>query len=139
MTRVKQFEVKKFDSVPKWRSSDIWVPIHPAGTPNYYGRPGDLMDYDGYNHWLSSTKDYLCANIPDEFYAELVPVGYSGGRSAANVRLQDQDRPYSYLLGVYDYFDALKKSSLPYGQINGDFKMTKKGSNYRIELVRQEV
>lgn len=133
---------------PKWNSKAPVVPLVPAwtahmrNTPQYYSTPnrnaGDFYDYDGYIE-RDEHGEYRWADVGNSFWAVLKPERFEGGRSAANVRLRDTGRPdKSYLMVASDYFSAMQNSSLPYGQVKGEFAFVKKGSNWRIKLLTQE-
>ena len=61
-------------------------------------------------------------------------VGYSRGRSAANIDVQEVGTENYYTIFLTDFMDMLKHGDLQNGQISGEFIVRKRGRNFGIRL-----
>jgi hypothetical protein len=119
---------------PNWNSKEPAIMVRPPTANSYYGRAGDLCDYDdGYIEYKDAQGFYRVVYPGVSFFAELKPIQYEGGRSAANIRFMDVNRGFSYLMAVDPAMklivDAMEHNR---SSIEGEFSLVKRGSNFRL-------
>lgn len=122
--------------VPKWNASDPLIPITPARTLWNGGvQQENLADYDGYLHKHDDGLYHL-VQVGKTFWAQLVPDGFDGGRSAANVRFRDINRGFSYLMPADAALKLIGEVMLNgESSVSGQFSIVKRGANYRLAKV----
>jgi hypothetical protein len=120
---------------PRYSKRNPSVLLWPPGVSSYWGTAGDIMDYDDSYSGSLADGTFMVIDLPESFDAELVPERFEGGRSAANIRFKDRNRPYTYLMDARSAVELIKNTGHPGGMIRGNFKLVKKGSNIRLFLV----
>lgn len=109
---------------PRWNSQSPAVPVN---------KDGALMEADYYH--IGYRDGYVV--FPETFHASLLLIRFDRGRSASNIVFRDLHRGYEYYMKAHDALEMIKEG-YPSTGLHGEFKMTKKGSAFRIELVRLE-
>lgn len=138
MTKYKQpFKEEYLPDRPRWNSKKPAIMVLPPTTNSYYGRAGDLCEYDdGCTEHKDAQGLYQVVYPGLSFFAELKPIQYESGRSAANIRFIDVNRGWSYLMAVNPAMelivDAMEHNR---SSIEGEFSLVKRGSNYRLAKV----
>ena len=82
-------------------------------------------------------KDNLVWEDIEEWDAELKMVGYNRGRSAAFFLWVDIEDNTSYPMFLTDMSEAIQKSVIAHGTIDGRWTVVKRGQNYGIKLISQ--
>lgn len=95
-----------------------------------YTADGHLLDWPGYNRNVDWRE-----NKP--FEATMTLTGYGRGHSSATFNWEDE-QGHRYSMFMKDTEELIMRSTLDKGILKGTWRGVKRGTNYGIQLVREE-